>query len=315
MANKRYCLYIDESGVPELSANSEFCAFTGVLIPEEDEKSFLFLIENIKKKYKLDFNKHIHAVDIFEKPHKKCYLGKTPRRPSKDLRKEFQASVWDLIRKYDLQYYVVVVSKSLVKKVLRLNKKADKGKLWISSSNYYARADRQLPMDVGINALYHWGLKKLGKEDTLKVIFEARSGDQFTIRNYIYVQSENVFKNGLMKNFCSLIKEKIVSISFANKNVRSVGLELSDLICYTCNVYMLQIKKKTNKVDKTLKNAISFVGIHKTLNKKHYIELTERAIRKYTPGLNSRTERIEKKYNKDNLHHSLSPAKAEAQIS
>ena len=58
------------------------------------------------------------------------------------------------------------------------------------------------------------------------------------------------------------------------------------------------------------KNAIRFKGIHKTLNSKHYIELNERSIRKYLPGLSRRTERIAEYY----YSHSLSPANAGAQI-
>ena len=285
--------------------------FTGVLYPEEDEASFQFLVENIKKKYKLELSKHLHAVDIFERSHKKSYLGKTARRPTKDLRKEFQILIWDLIKNYNIQYYTVIVPKKSVRKILGLDKKADKGRRWIDSSNYYARADRQLPLDVGVNAIYWWALKKIKKDDKLKIIFEARPGDQFTIRNFSHIQEENVFRNKLMRGFSRQMKEKTVSISFANKNVKSSGLELADLICYTYNVYFIQIKKKVNEVEKGLKNAICFKGMHKTLNSKHSIELNERAVKKYTPGLNSRTKRIAKKYSRN----SLSPAKAEAQIS
>ncbi len=195
VTEQRYCLYIDESGVPELSAKSHFFILSGVLIKEEDEKVFLFLINRVKKKYKLDFSKHLHAVDIFENISEKCFLGKTLRRPSKDLRSDFQVDMWNLIKDYSIYYYAVTVSKEHVKTLLGLRKRDDHGQSWIESPNFYARVDRQLPMDIGANAIYHWAISRITKKDKLKIIFESRTGDLFTVKNFSYIQDKHVFKN------------------------------------------------------------------------------------------------------------------------
>lgn len=310
IAGQNYSLYIDESGVPELSALTDFCIVTGVLIKDDDEKSFLFLIERIKRKYNLDLNKHIHSVDIFQKKNDKYYLGKTLRRPTKDLRQKFQVDIWDVIKDYSLEHYTITVPKKYVIKTLGLNKLPDKGTRWINSSNYYARVDRQLPMDIGVNALYHWALKKIGEDGKLKIMLEGRSGDQFSIKNFGYIQDKNVFSNKWMSSFSRQFKEAVVSITFANKSIKAVGLELSDIISFTCNAYFLQFKKNITLLDHSFKKALFYKGIHKTLNSKHYTELNERAVKKYLPGLSSRTKRIAKNYSR----HPLSPANTGAQI-
>ena len=305
----RYKLFIDESGVPELSAHSDFCILTGVLIEDSKEKGLEFIMNRIKKEYKLDLNKHIHAVEIFERKNSKCYLGKTLRRPTKDLRMGFQKETWDFIKYYGIKHYTVTVSKKLCKKALNLTKYHDGGELWISSSNFYARVDRQLPMDIGVNTIYDWALKQIKDTDDLEVVFESRSGDQFTVRNYGYVQDKDVFKGKRMRLFCQKLKDRAVCLAFANKGVGLCGLELADLISYTSN------KKKINNVDSLLKKSVCFNGIHKTLNNKHYIELNERATKKYFPGISSRTKRIAKWYTKKKkLANSLSPAIAGAQL-
>lgn len=288
----RYCLFIDESGVPELSDSSNFCIITGVLIREEDEKIFLFLIERLKKKYRLEFKTHIHAVDIFQHEKDGSFLGKTLRRPMKDLRKSFQNDIWNIIKDYEIRYYTVTIPKDTVRKILGL-----KDQRWIKSSNFYARIDRQLPMDIGVNAIYYWALKQLSKEDKLKVILESRSGDQFTVRNFGYIQDKNVFsENKWMRSFSEKWRQQVVSLAFANKGVRSAGLELADIISYTSNIYFLQIKKKTTVISKDLISAVCFKAIHKTLNSKHYIELNKKAVKKYLPGFSSRTKRISNYY-------------------
>jgi len=290
-------LYLDESGVPELSSDEEFAIVCGVLIDEDDEKSFQFLIKRIKDKYGLDLKRNIHAVDIFENKNSsaKCYLDRTLRRKKHDLRKLFQEEMWDLIKDYHkgktIDYYAVTVKKALVRKSLKLDKEDDKGNGWIDSNNFYAKMDRQLPMDIGINAVYSWAIKKT-KKAKLKIVFESRSGDHFTVRNHNYITDKGVFKNSRMIAFANNFKNCVVSVGFANKNVQSVGLELADIISYTCNLYFLQIKKKTKNISEELKDSILFKAIHKTLNKDHYAELNQRAVRKYIPGHYSRTRRI-----------------------
>lgn len=299
----RFCLYIDESGVPELSDDGKFCVLGGVLMKEEDEKSFLFLIQRIKQKYKLPLDRHIHAVDVFER-RGKSFLGKTTKRRKMDLRKKFQIDIWNVIKDYSISYYAVEVSKDKIKKIAGLGDQKDKIS-WIDTSDFYAMIDRQLPMDIGVNALYDWAIKKIGKNDKLKIIFESRSGDLFTARNFDYIRDKNVFKHKRMQIFSDQFKEKVVSITFANKAVRSVGLELADIISYTCNVYFLG--KRSVAINKDLKNSVSFQGIHKTLNKNHYHELSDSDLKKYFPGLSSRTKRIARYYSS---RHSLSPAKS-----
>ncbi len=293
---KKYSIYIDESGIPELTDDSSsHVILCGVLIDSAVEEHFLFLINRIKSKYNLDQEKHIHTVDIFEKKFKDSYLGLTTQRRKNDLRKSFQEEMWLLIKEFNIDYYAVCVSKDLVKKSLKVHKQKDFGTSWIDSSNFYARVDRQLPMDVGINAIYKWAVRQIGPDSRLKVIFEARSGDMFTLRNYEYVTEKSVFTNPQMILFSECLKERVVSISFANKGVRAVGLEIADFIAYTCNIYFLKMKKRI-VVDAALKKGLIYKGIHKTLNKRHYVELSASQTIKFIPGLNSRTKRISKYY-------------------
>lgn len=311
-----WTLYIDESGVPELSEDGKYVIIGGVLMEDSLESNYQFLIEKLKSRYNLELEKHIHATDIYESKRQPCYLGRTKKRTKRDLRASFQKDIWDLIKDYQINYFVAAVPKDLVKKSLKLNKRNDNGKSWINSSNFYARVDRQLPMDVGVNAIYHWAIKKIKNNDLLKIVFESRSGDMFTVRNFGYITSNGVFKNKHMVAFANRLKEHVVSVAFANKKVKSCGLELSDIISYTCNVYFLQTRKNMKKIDLDLKKAICFKGIHKTLNKKHYKELNKTDVRKYIPGITRRTQRISEKYRKLDIafRRSLSPAMAGAQI-
>lgn len=167
--------------------------------------------------------------------------------------------------------------------------------------------DRQLPLDVGINAIYHWAIRKT-KGLKLKIVFESRSGDFFTIRNHNYVTDYLVFKNKHMIAFANAFKKLVVLVGFASKGVGSVALELADVVAYTCNIYFLQSKKRTNSISSELKKAIFFKGMHKTLGTRHYKELNMGTIKKYIPGLISRTRRITEYYQK--LSNSPSPANA-----
>ncbi len=316
-------LYIDESGVPELSDRGKYVILCGVLIDEEDEKSISFIMERLKQEYKLDTQNHLHAVDLFENPSKKCFLGPARQR-RQDLRKEFQKAIWDLIKYYNIEYFAVKVSKDFVVRCLKLHKKSDQGKAWFGNkNNLYAKIDRQLPMDVGANAIYHWAIKKCREEEKLKIVFESRSGDQFTVRNFEHIHSggeslhnqylpvtnpvAGIFKNPHIIRFANLFRKNVVSLAFANKHVKYVGLELADIICFTCNVYFLQNKTTATPVRKELVAAIKFPGIHKTLNKKHYTSLGYSATKKYIPGIKPRTRRIARFY-----YHSSSPSPAMA---
>lgn len=291
-----YKLYIDESGVPELSSHDKHCILGGILLNEQDEKAICFIIQNIKEKFHLELQRHIHAVDIFEDKGKNCYLGKTKKRRKNDLRKRFQKDIWDVLKRYKIKYFAVTVKKDFVRKSLGLTKTHDKGNLWINSANFYARIDRQLPMDVGVNAIYYWALKQIKKDDKLKIVFESRSGDLFSNRNLSHISQKEVFKDKWMRIFSDNIKNKVVSIAFENKDAMATGLELADIVGYTCNIYFLQIKKKGKHISETLRKAVCFDGIHKTLNKKHYTELSQRVVKKYIAGLNPRTKRISEFY-------------------
>ncbi len=288
-------LYLDESGTPELSSQDKYVVVCGVLIDEDDEKSFRFLVERVKRKYGLDLDKHLHAVDIFENTKRRSYLGQTKRRKKKDLRNAFQRDMWDIIKDFDIAYYSVTVSKDAVRRLLGLQRTPDKGRSWIRSDSFYAKMDRQLPLDVGANAIYHWAIR-MAKKSKLKVIFESRPGDFFTVRNHNYVRENLVFKSKHMIAFADTLKKSVVLLGFANKEVKSVALELADIIAYTCNIYFLQSKKRTKNIPSELKKAISFKGMHKTLGVRHYKELNMSIIRKYIPGLANRTRRITEYY-------------------
>jgi hypothetical protein len=315
-------LYIDESGVPELSASSPFVLLCGVLIDADDEGHFSFLMHRIKNKYNLDLDKHIHAVDIFEKSHATSFLGHTARRKKKDLRADFQREVWELIKDYGVEYYVVNVPKALVRSALSLGRRKDKGDKWLNSDDFYANIDRHLPMDIATNLLYRWALKK-AHADKIKIVFESRStSDLFTVRNHNHVSAKDVFKDSHMIAFGTALKKRVVSVAFANKEVNSAALELADIISYTCNIYFLQIKKKigvSRMFTPSLRDSVCFRGIHRTLNKTHYIEMKQTSVRKYIAGRNRRTQRIASYYRhqetlKQKLSRSLSPANAGAQL-
>ena len=306
-------LSIDESGVPELSSQDTFCIITGVLIDERNEPNFLFLMNRIKEKYKLSLSKNIHAVEIFEEGMgdiKGRYLGITRKRKNKDLRNPFQLDIWNLIKDYKLEYKSICVNKAIIRKHL-FNGIEDKGKGWTNSKDYYAKIDGQLPFDIGVNAIYHWAIRKLKKDEKLKVVFESRSGDSFTVRNHNLVSDKNIFKDNHMIAFAKEMKNHVVSVAFANKDVDSATLELCDIIGYTCNKYCMCIQKSV-PIDLNLKNALTFKGMHKTLNKTHFQELSSQISKKYITGLPGRTKRIANYYYK--ISHSLSPANAGAQL-
>lgn len=311
-------LYIDESGIPELSDRSRYVILCGVLIDEEDEKSILFILERFKQEYHLDQWHHLHAVDLFENPSKKCFLGPARQR-RQDLRKDFQKEIWELIKRYDIKYFAVNISKDLVLKCLKLHKTADQGQRWFRLGGFYGKIDRQLPMDIGANAIYHWAIKQCKEDEKLKIVFESRPGDLFTVRNFEHIRSGNktllnpsipenkVFKNEHVIRFAGLFRKNVVSLAFANKQVKYVGLEIADIICFTCNVYFLQKKVTVAPTQRDLVKVIKFPGIHKTLNKKHYTALGYSATEKYIPGISARTRRIARFY-----HSSSSPSPAMA---
>ncbi len=295
-------LYIDESGVPELSAKTDFVILSGVLVNEEDERAFLFLAQTIKKKYGLNLDTHIHAVDIFQNTREDSFLGRTKKRKKKDLRRSFQEDFWQMIKSYDVEHYTVKVPKDAVCKELFAPKYRDHYDLWIGKiaqrGNIYAMIDRHLPMDVGVNAIYRWAAQKVRDSEKLKIVLESRSeADQFTVRNHSHVlnNSDGVgpFKDSHVIAFAKKFKKIVVSISFANKEVGFAGLEIADMIAYTCNIYFVQGRTHM-AIDPELRNAVSFRGIHKTLNSAHYKELSSRDIKKYIPGLSARTKRIDR---------------------
>jgi len=291
-------LYIDESSTPELSSQDKYAIVCGVLIEEIDEVGIKFLMNHLKEKYKLSLEKHIHAVEVFEDIKSPSYLGITTKRTISDLRKEFQEDVWAMIKNYNLEYVAINVPKVFVNKSLTLSSRADGGRSWINSKDFHAKVDRQLPMDVAINAIYHWATKKCKTGDgKLKVVFESRSGDLFTVKNHSHISDKEVFKNPHMISFGKHFKESVVSVAFANKEVGATGLEFADIISYTCNSYFLKVKKKTLPIDKALKKAVIFKAIHKTLGSKHYKELSQPQVRKYIPSLLPRIRRIKKHYN------------------
>lgn len=80
MQDRKYTLFIDESGKPDLDdLTYKNFILTGIAIPKSDLLSIETYLSFIKQKYKLP-NKPLHSYDLFENPFAKVKLSSSQAR-------------------------------------------------------------------------------------------------------------------------------------------------------------------------------------------------------------------------------------------
>lgn len=212
-------LFLDESGKSSLAEKTtEPFILTGVILDDEDIKTVEGFFNYIKRKCKINTSMPFHSYDIFENPQRKISTVKA---------KLLLQTIADFISLIPIRINVIGIEKRIFREALGVK----------SDSDFRGSSDRkemkEFPYRIMSANIFVWFAHYLKTSDRRgQIIVDARRGGDYQL-----IKSLNLCKDPnapIEKGVSKLIKERCSAICFAEKNFLSGGLEITDLISYTC---------------------------------------------------------------------------------
>ena len=232
-----YLLYLDESGTANLAQYKDIYFIIGTLVVESSADSELSgYLKHLKRRYGFKESEVLHAFEIFEDRESPVYIKDNTKC------KEFTESITEFIENASFKIKVYVVDKDILRKIL---KTPDGYKF---KGNKKHSEDKDFPYEILTKQIifdYSYFLKK--NKGMGAIIAESRgNADRVVIQSFNNAQNTNESDTDILKRKKQNIRDKIHSISFANKKSVRSGLELVDIISYCTN---LELSKKIKKRD------------------------------------------------------------------
>ena len=231
---KRYSLYLDESGIADLT-NTSYKNFllTGLVMKHDEDRELSGYFNFLKRRHHLDQEKSFHAYDLFENKYSSKYL-------SEDKAKRLCLSLSEFIKIIPIKIKVVSVDKNLLKSFLRIKTSDD------LKGSEEKRRDKEIPYEILSAELFLWFSNFVKKERGRGgIIAESRKNADYTLlRTYLKCHEPNSFRQKSLKKSCENMGRHISSIRFESKIGVWPGLELADIISY---ISFLKLNKRIRK--------------------------------------------------------------------
>ncbi len=212
-------LFVDESGKSSLAdQKNKIFLLTGVILDNSELNIIEGFFNYIKLKFKLPTDKPFHSYEIFEK-------------------KDTKLSNSDLIElSKDISEFLLLIPIKIY--VAEANKETFRGVLGIKSIDQLkGSSERKEMKDYPYRVTAVYIFSKFGKYLSDKnaigqIIADSRKGGDHQLLKTLDLCKEKVIP--IKDEYHLSIKNNVSAICFAEKSFLSVGLEITDLISYTC---------------------------------------------------------------------------------
>lgn len=253
-------LFVDESGKSSLAdlKDNPFL-LTGVILDNSELQTIEGFFNYIKLKFKLPTDKPFHSYEIYEKPSTKL---------SNSSLIELSKNISEFLSLIPIKVYVAEVNKSEFRGVLGI-KSIDQLK---GSSE--RKEMKEYPYRVTATYIFSmFGKYLIDRNSVGQVVADSRKGGDHQLLKTLNLCKENALP--VKKEYYEAIKHYISAICFAEKSFLSGGLEITDLISFTC--FNRAIRNISNLSDtgleiiwKTIHNLASFGEMNKDGLRKFY---------------------------------------------
>jgi len=218
--NKQYSLFIDESGIADLTDYTyKKFTLTGVIVPNVELNEVSGYFTFVKRKYGLKEDIPFHTYDLLENPESSSKLSPADAR-------QFVDSMCEFIELTPLVITTAYTNKEVFRKEFQITTEKLKGSKEAKERRgliYYLSALKQLECFT----------KFLEKKDGLGFIHsDSRMyQDVDLLKSFWSIKQSH--KKGAVKNpYYESARKRVVSITFAEKPALSSGVQIADFISF-----------------------------------------------------------------------------------
>jgi hypothetical protein len=193
-------------------------------LPEEYDAITTSYFNLLKRRYSIPETVNFHATDFFERP-----VDAFEEKVSEDKIREFCFSLGEFIQTIPMYIFAHAIRKNDLRTYLKIPP------AFIEHKKKTPTEDRDVAYEILIRHLLLEYGNFLSKEDALGLVTaeSRREADQVLLRAYIYALQPSRYKSN-PKYFAlsNEARQRIISLSFENKQVLTGGLEIADLSAY-----------------------------------------------------------------------------------
>lgn len=230
--NKRYTLYLDESGIASLTDYKDRCfVVSGIVVEDSADIELSAYFNYIKRAHKLPESKSFHSVDFFENKKSDLYL-----KDSKCIK--FCQSVAEFIKIAPFNIAIVCLDKRHLRELIKM----PNGYSFKGSKDH--KEDKEIGYEILTRKVFLEFAKfiKIQKAKGSVVAESRRESDRVILKSFLQSQDSEQFKRRKnLSRYSFEMRNRVVSLCFENKNGLRGGLEMSDLFAY---VYYQKINRK-----------------------------------------------------------------------
>lgn len=238
--HKRYTLYVDESGVANLTEmQTKYFVLTGIVAEESIDRDLSSYFHYIKRRYDLPESESFHATSFFQPKHKK----KNPLGVTEAKAKDFCSSIAEFVNNTPFEVMVVAIKKRDVEELLKM----PKGYGFKGSAGH--KKDKDIVYEIAARKLFlqFASLLKKRKAHGAIVAESRRKSDVVLIDTFLDCHDEGRFTLASNKKSVRDLKERVVSICFKNKRAVDGALQIADLFSYTVYQYLCKTLNDSKK--------------------------------------------------------------------
>ena len=263
MINNKLILFIDESGKPDFDDFTyRHFLLVGVIIPESELDIVSGYFFYIKRKYNLPLGKPFHTYQLLEEPASKLPMSEG---------KSFVKSMSEFIETCPIKIFLVHTDKITFQK--RYKNELIKT-VKIRSRN------KGIVYFLSAYKLFQLFIDNLKKEkSTGSVCADSRYNQDRDLLDAFLKIRDAQFKGGVINPYAEKSKQRLTSITFANKFSLSGGLELTDFISF---VIFAKTQRKLTQFDNvSLREALRAIEA-KLISKRKMYGISERLIHQFS---------------------------------
>jgi|AntRauTorcE11897_2_1112592.scaffolds.fasta_scaffold06981_2 hypothetical protein len=216
-----YSLFLDESGVAELSDKRyQHFLLTGVVVKNSELSILKGYFSLIKRKYNLEEDTPFHTYDLLSNKHSDNHLSEAKA-------KEFVDSMCEFIELMQLNFWLIHVDKELLRNQYNVSdedlkgSKENKDKIGLP---YYLCALEQLKLFTDL---------LIEKDKSGEVFADSRTyQDKELLNAFLNIKQSRYFKKDRDNEYYDESRDRLNSITFADKNSLLSGVQLADLVSF-----------------------------------------------------------------------------------
>lgn len=219
MTDDRVLMFIDESGTANLNFKSDLFVLSTVLINKKDYHIIEGMLGLVKRRHFHNDFKNLHANELFESP-KTSY-------PELKTDKQLNSFLGDLCHVLQYAPYLVrsyAVDKTRLYKVLNYTPAPKRKPKGINLDMPYELSSVQ-----AIEDFTRYLIKELAQGE---IIIESRLFSDTKFVSYFDSTRQYLKKGSVQAKLAKDTNQRVTSLVISNKQQKSAGLELADLVAY-----------------------------------------------------------------------------------